>query len=662
VLHRHALNARWTAIAMGFTTVMTMGTIIGVILAWRWRLLKSLHAIQNIAKTSPAEPAGSLNEFDSLNEDLVPILRDRQRMASLLQTSASRAQESAARAVLAERNARQLEEQIELMTATSHDGLWDWDVRSDYVLYSPQVWKMLGYRPENMPQMSFAAFADQIHPDDRELVQKARVDHLDRRLPYACEFRLQAVNGDYRWFHERGHAKWDSNGRPVRMVGTLRDITERRRLIAEQERFIADLQNSRDEVAAQATQLRQQTEELWISRERAEVAARSKTEFLANMSHELRTPLTAILGYTDLLCNDTDSSRGAPPREEMLDSIRSNGTHLLELIDDILDLSKIEAGHMTIAFVPCKSGDILEQARRWLELRAREKGLEFDVRSHGLLPAVFLSDPKRLRQILVNLLGNAIKFTERGRIVLEMYAGGESDDTIHFTVTDTGIGMTPEQIAKLYRPFDQADSTSSRKFGGTGLGLSISQRLAGLLGGEITVVSEPGRGSAFTLSLRVTVPSGVEWCDVSAGDCCELDLPQLRGNLTGLRILVVDDVECNRRHIGFVISQAGARVAFAEEGEAAVLAVKTARDQNEPFDLVLMDTQMPAMDGFDATRQIRAEGFRQPVIAMTTQVTADDRQSCLDAGFDECLAKPIDRVQLLEVCARCCGVNEATPA
>lgn len=652
VLHRHAVSGRMTAVIIAMVTVLSIAAIIAVVLAWRWRLIKSLSAIQNIVKTSPSDQTESLSEFSLLNEDLVPILRDRQRMASLLQSSANRAQEAVSRALQAERTARQTQEQIDLMTATSQDGLWDWDVRTDVAYFSPLVWKMLGYRPENMPQLTFNAFADQIHPDDRKAVQQARSAHLEHRQAYVCEFRLRAVNGEYRWFHERGHAKWDSQGRPVRMVGTLRDVTERRRLIAEQEKFVTDLQASRDEIAAQAAQLKWQTEQLWISRERAEVAARSKSEFLANMSHELRTPLAAILGYADLLDESTDVARAESSREDMIQSIRSNGEHLLQMIDDVLDLARIDAGHMTIEFVPCRIDEILDQARQWLDLRTKGKALEFDVRTEGLLPTVFLCDPKRLRQILLNLIGNAVKFTEQGRITVEVLIDPPASDLLHFRVTDTGVGMTPEQIARLYQPFDQADTSSSRKFGGTGLGLAISQRLAGLLGGEITVVSELNRGSAFTLSLQLNVPPGTEYLEFTPKVFCEMKSTVLRGALEGTRILVAEHAETHRRHLTFVLKQAGANVVTVDQGEAALQEVVASTQRNEPFSLILMDMQLPVINGSDAVRQLRVLGHREPIVALIPHDQFDARRLALEAGCEDCLEKPIDRVALLEVCGR----------
>ncbi len=641
-----------TGVLILLGTLVTAGFMAVGLIAWQRNVRQSIDALQELVKTSPAEPATITPTWMGLNSDIVPILRDRQRISTLLQTSNNRAQEAARRSVLADREAREYKEQLELLRAASQDSVWDWDIRTDYVDRCTQLWKCLGYRAENIPTSSFSALADRIHPDDRTAVTKALRNHLENRLPYACEYRLQTVTGEYRWFHDRGHAKWDDLGRPIRMVGTIRDVTERRRLEEEHRHYVADLQKSRDEISAQATRLQRQTEELESARNRAEVASRSKGEFLANMSHELRTPLTAMLGYADLLYDEGDVTKAPRSRLDMIESIRTNGQHLLQLIDDILDLAKIDAGKMSIEFVPCQPAPILQQVCRLLELRARSKGLEFVVRAVGALPTEFLSDPVRLRQILVNLLGNAIKFTSTGRITLEMSARREPSEMLVITVTDTGIGMNAEQIAKLFQPFDQADASTTRQFGGTGLGLSISQRLAHLLGGEISVNSELGRGSTFTVSLRIDVPRGTEWLEIEPVCVPAEPMEPMRtaSMLENARILVVDDVECNRRLIGFVLNQSQATVVYAANGEEALRLLLSDEAPSEPFDIVLMDMQMPVLDGYEAVRRLRSQGYRGPIIAMTARAMAEDRQECLAAGCDDYLTKPIDRHHLLEVC------------
>jgi PAS domain S-box-containing protein len=663
LLEQHATSARWTAIGVWLSTIAMTTGLVFVLLFWQRRLQSSIHTIHKIVQTSPAEPHLVQVDWDALNDDLVPILRDRLRMATLLQSSTARAQEASRLSVMAQRDASRFKEQLELITTSAQDGLWDWDIRTDFVDYSPQVWKLLGYRPENMPRMSFGSFALQIHPDDRTRVREALRDHLEDHKPYACEYRLKTVNDEYRWFLDRGSAKWDESGRPIRMVGTLRDTTERRRLEDEHRQFVAELRASHDEIAVQATRLQRQTEELMSSRERAEVAAQTKGEFLATMSHELRTPLTAIIGYADVLYDEGLASRAPQSRMDMIESIHGNGTHLLQLIDDILDFSKIDAGKMTVDLVPCHPREIVDQVQRQIQRQTAAKGLTFEVRSRGPLPTMFLCDPVRLRQILLNLLGNAVKFTEKGSIRLELWAERGSTETLRFMVSDTGIGMSPEQMAELYQPFNQGDSSSARRFGGTGLGLSISQRLAEMLGGAITAESELGRGSTFTLTLKVTVPVGTQWQEltvISAPMNLNSVPPPARPTvLEGQRILIADDVESNRKLIGFALQQAGAQVTFARNGAEAIEVIATTE---ELFDLVLMDMQMPVLDGYAAVRRLRADGYRGPIVALTARTMAEDRQECLDAGCDDYLSKPIDRHRLIEVCTHFRCLVSTVPA
>ncbi len=393
---------------------------------------------------------------------------------------------------------------------------------------------------------------------------------------------------------------------------------------------------------------------LHIAREDAEAASRAKGEFLANMSHEIRTPMTAILGYAELLL---EPSLGQAERTDSIATIRRNGEHLLSIINDILDLSKIEAGKMTVEAVTVSPLSILHEVQSLMQVRVKGKDVHLAIRCEPGVPAAIRSDPVRLRQVLVNLVGNAIKFTPSGRVEVSVRiddrpAGRPGAARLRFDVTDTGIGMTPEQVGRLFQAFSQADCSTARKFGGTGLGLTISQRLAHLLGGEITVVSTPGRGSCFTFRLEAeTVVDALDRADPN-----ESTRPAATLSLAGTRLLLAEDGPDNQRLIGFHLRRAGATVDIAPNGRiAAELAAQPGR-----YHLILMDMQMPEMDGYAATSLLRARGCTTPIIALTAHAMAEDRAKCLAVGCDDYQSKPIDRERLLHTCARWSGVTHPT--
>ncbi len=392
----------------------------------------------------------------------------------------------------------------------------------------------------------------------------------------------------------------------------------------------------------------------------AELASRAKSEFLANMSHEIRTPMTAILGYAEILADELDQATTVEQRLDYIETIRRNAQSLLAIINDILDLSKIEAGKMTVERVETSPRQIVEQVVDLLRVRTIGKPVELEVAYDGAIPAWIDSDPLRVRQILTNLIGNAIKFTEAGSVRVELgLTAAPSDETAHLRidVVDTGIGMCQEQIARLFNAFEQADSSTTRRFGGTGLGLRISLRLAEMLGGAIEVESEPERGSRFRLTLPISAARRTEWlCDdrrepqpPQPADVA-VDVPLL--SLSGVRILLVDDGPDNRRLIAHFLSKAGATVAFAENGRIAIEMVQHLARDAETYDLLLMDMQMPEMDGYSATRWLRAHEYRGPIVALTAHAMPDERANCLKAGCNDYATKPIERRKLLEVCVR----------
>jgi signal transduction histidine kinase/DNA-binding NarL/FixJ family response regulator len=389
------------------------------------------------------------------------------------------------------------------------------------------------------------------------------------------------------------------------------------------------------------------TQDLARANEALAAASRSKSEFLANMSHEIRTPMAAVLGYADLLL---DHGLGATERLGYVQTIRRNGEHLLTLLNDILDLSKIEAGKATVESIPCSPARIVVDVASLMRVRAVEKKLWFEIDYLTPVPETICGDPTRLRQILTNLLGNAVKFTDMGGVRVLVRCDGRDSPRprISFCVADTGIGLTAEQIEGLFQPFTQADSSTTRRFGGTGLGLTICQRFARMLGGDITVESTPGQGSAFTLTVETGPLDGVPmYADLEeAGPSEPPERAPTPAELTGLRVLLAEDGADNQRLLSMFLRQTGALVTVADNGRMAVDGALSALAAGEPFDVILMDMQMPVLDGYGATASLRARAYERPIVALTAHAMADDRARCLAAGCDDYLTKPVDKASL----------------
>lgn len=430
------------------------------------------------------------------------------------------------------------------------------------------------------------------------------------------------------------------------------EIQERAKIEQELRQQRNDLIAAKDREAEHAIWLEHMVKELTAARQQAETAAQTKSEFLANMSHEIRTPMTAILGYVELL-REPDISE--EEKLQAIETVQRNGQHLLAIINDILDISKIEAGRMTVERIPCSPRQIIEDILTLMSARAAEKKLDLKADYIGSIPEVIHTDPTRVRQILVNLIGNAIKFTSSGsvRVVSQMIVSPDgAPPRLRIDVIDTGIGIREDQVRNLFHPFTQADMTMSRQYGGTGLGLAISQRLARMLGGDITVASEYGRGSCFTVTLdpgAVVVSSPPN--DAVGESAAPPPRPIAARVLENAHILIVDDAPDNRKLLSYHIKKAGGSFDLAENGEIAVNLVRHARC-SRPYDAVLMDMQMPVLDGYQATAAIRNDGDRLPIIALTAHAMSGDREKCLDAGCDDFLTKPIDRVALIETLAR----------
>ena len=480
--------------------------------------------------------------------------------------------------------------------------------------------KTLGFTCQELLSRPWVEF---IHPDDRASSSE-QASNLERGQDViSFENRYLCRDGSYRWL--LWAATFDVDGRRIYAIG--RDVTERRRA-----------QEAQEENAARLGQL---VKELELSRRRAEDAARVKADFLANMSHEIRTPMNAVMGMTDLALGTQLSAE----QRGYLSTVKTSARSLLDLVDDILDLSKIEAGKLELDRVDIDVRETVEDAIRVLAVRAGEKGLELACRISPAVPVHLLGDPGRLRQVVVNLVGNAIKFTERGEVVLDAEVFSQDDDEvrIHFAVRDTGIGVPAEKRSHIFDPFTQADTSTTRRFGGSGLGLAISTQLVEMMGGTLGVESEVGRGSTFSFTARFERPH----LEPPAAS------PSPDVEMAGLPILVVDDNATNRAILSEMLSNWTMRPTAVASGREALRVLQEARAAGRPFKLLVTDGQMPEMDGFMLAEAVKKDpGLRDvPMILLTSAGRPGDGARCRRIGIAGLLTKPVKQSDLLDTMA-----------
>jgi signal transduction histidine kinase/HPt (histidine-containing phosphotransfer) domain-containing protein len=426
----------------------------------------------------------------------------------------------------------------------------------------------------------------------------------------------------------------------------------------------AEAHEARRVAELRAGELARHARELTEARNAALAAAEAKAEFLANMSHEIRTPMTAILGYLKLLARpDATESE----RESYRATIQRNGEHLLRILNDILDLSKIEAGKMTVERTACSPFELVDEVAALMRPRAVEKGLLFAVETAGPVPERIRADPTRVRQILVNLVSNAIKFTEAGEVRLRLGMAdpaGAGPPMLRFDVVDTGIGLSAEAVAGLFAPFTQADASMTRRFGGTGLGLAISRRLARMLGGDIAVRSAPGVGSVFSLTIETGALDGVPMLDrpppSARIEAARAPDPEATRPLRA-RVLLAEDTPDSQQLLAYHLRRAGAEVEIVGDGAAACERALAAAASGTPFDVVLMDMQMPVLDGEQATIRLRRAGYAGAIVALTAHAMESERERCLRAGCDGFASKPIEPEALIAEVRRHVASGKTVP-
>ncbi|MCB1646619.1 MAG: response regulator [Pseudomonadales bacterium] len=512
------------------------------------------------------------------------------------------------------RNQNQLsasEQRFSLAMRGANDGLWDWDLTTDNVYYSPRWCEMLGYRQDELGT-TLETWGNLVHPDDETRALKMVDDYVQGTIDsFEIEFRMRHKDGHWVDLLSRAflHRKDDT---PVRLVGTHVDISEHKRIQLELEQ----------------------------AREKAEAASRSKSDFLATMSHEIRTPMNGVTGMISLLLDTRLNSE----QREFATVIQESAQALLLIINDVLDFSRLEQGHLNIESIPFNLHHTVSSVIALLKSQALNKGIALSTDLSQLPDQQITGDPGRVRQILMNLIGNAVKFTDSGEVSVTVSTLQRNNQAwLRFEIQDSGIGIPEENIPQLFESFVQADSSITRNYGGSGLGLAISKGLVGAMGGEIGVQSQLNTGSLFWFEVPTTFVATA----VSEAACeGNFTVPDFDAEQPGaLEILIVEDNVTNQMVISKLVQNLGHRTDIVSDGQEAVDAVSQKR-----YDLVYMDVRMPRMDGITACTLIRAhEGEHEhtPIIALTANATSDDVQACLAAGMDGFLSKPVnkDKVQ-----------------
>ncbi|RDC64920.1 PAS domain S-box protein [Adhaeribacter pallidiroseus] len=489
----------------------------------------------------------------------------------------------------------------------AHLGSWSWDIKSDKAIWSDETYHIFGLEPqEEAPP--FEEYLQLLHPDDAVALSAKVQDAITQQTSFALELRVLLPDGPIRYIYEMGRLEYNAAGEPCRLIGTIQDITDRKKI----------------------------EQELILAKEQAEEVVRAKEMFLSMMSHEIRTPLNAVIGMSHLLLQNSPK----PEQIENLKVLHFAGENLLILINDILDFSKIEAGKINFEAVDFSLSDLITSVRQSFRYQADEKNLKIKARFDAALPQILVGDPVRLNQIITNLLSNAFKFTAQGGITIDILLEEETTEqaTLSIVVTDTGIGIPEDKLSLIFESFTQAQSDTTRKYGGTGLGLTITKRLVELQNGTIAVTSTVGKGSVFT----ATIPFKKSQQQVAPPD--QHYFTNTFQNLEHVRLLLVEDNEINQFIALQFLEKWGIRTDCALNGQEAVEMV-----QQQTYDVILMDLQMPVMDGFEATQRIRAldgKNATVPIIALTASAMLDVQNKALQLGMNEYVSKPFNPNEL----------------
>jgi two-component system, sensor histidine kinase and response regulator len=510
---------------------------------------------------------------------------------------------------LVEETLRGIEEGLAAAQRIAHIGSWEWNLPTDTARWSDETFRIFGLTPGPLDD-HHRVFLERVHPDDRTRVDKAVADALRGFSRYDTEYRIRLADGTEKVIHAQAEVLRDEAGKPLSIRGTHHDITEKKRAQVELQR----------------------------AKEAAEAASRAKSEFLANISHEIRTPMNGIIGMTELAL-DTPLNFN---QREYLTMVRDSGNDLLTLLNDVLDFSKIEAGKLSLDPTEFNLLDLLDTSLKPMAVRAGQKGLEMAWPVSPGVPSRIVSDAGRLRQVIVNLVGNAIKFTAQGEVIVGVDVESREEQSIllHVTVRDTGIGIAPEKQAEIFEAFTQADSSMTRKYGGTGLGLTISSRLAQMMGGKIWVESVLNEGSTFHLTARVGEAKHA---------AAEPPTRELI-NLVDLAVLVIDDNATNRKILDAMLKHWMMRPEMAASGADGLAALERAASAGTPFPLVLLDAQMPNMDGFSLAERIKQNPrlAGATIMMLTSAGQRGDVSRCGDLGIAVYLIKPIRQSELME--------------
>ncbi len=539
----------------------------------------------------------------------------------------------------AENRARQSEDQYRRIIEATNEVIWDWDIRADTLFVSKHVSKLLAAK-SGLKIVTREDWMDRICGSDRDAYLLELKTYLSGGArAYSCEYRVYQEDGGLVWVHDRGVASFDENGRAYRMTGSVRDVSQRKEAEEKLRRSKEAAVIAKEEAQHAAAMAKEAMIE-------AQKADKAKSEFLATMSHEILTPMNGVLGMTSLLL-DTDLDE---TQREYAAIVHDSGEGLMEIINQIFDFSRIESGRLELEDAPFDLHKTIHRVAQVIKPKADEKGLAFKLTLDPDLPATVAGDRKRLMQVLVNLLDNAVKFTSEGQVEWSVVpvSSRSGAPLIRFQVSDTGIGIPKDALATVFQRFTQVDSSSTRQFGGTGLGLAIAARLIAMMGSEIRVASDEGKGSSF-------------WFDVDIGEQTTAHEPDgLEARMAARpesdhRILLVEDNPTNQLIVLSMLNSDGLVINVANNGWEALEAVTNAR-----YDLILMDIQMPEMGGIDATREIRAlkgHNAEIPIIALTANSMPEDRDRYRAAGMNGIIAKPIDRDDLTDIVTYYTGIE-----